>query len=285
MTKMDVQSLEKCDLAPENLAKLSDRLAKLEVADRLKLLLASTEKSLNSVFSTSLGVEDQVILHLLHDQKLLERVGIFTLDTGRLFPETYSLLETTTKRYGADIKVYFPNWQNVEQYVQDFGINGFFHSPENRKRCCAIRKIEPLKRALADGAKLAGDKINDKARGNSAGKDGEKEKLPGLWITGLRSEQSESRASIDFVQWDSENELVKFHPLADWTYKQCLDFCANHRVPLNKLVDKGFVSIGCAPCTRAIAPGESFRDGRWWWEDKSKKECGLHFSGKNSGDN
>ena len=283
---MDVKSLEKSDLEPANLPALSSRIAKLEAGDRLKFLLTSarnsavpsTKKSFHAVFSTSLGVEDQVILHLLHREKLLKNVGVFTLDTGRLFPETYSLLETTVKHYGADIKVYFPNWENVEKYVQDFGINGFFHSPENRKRCCSIRKIEPLKRALTDFTSGGGDGDNNGGDGGSGGDGSGGEKLPGVWITGLRADQSENRSYIDFFQWDSENEIVKFHPLADWTYQQCLDFCSANSVPISKLVEKGFVSIGCAPCTRAISKGESFRDGRWWWEDKSKKECGLHFS-------
>lgn len=198
------------------------------------------------VFSTSLGQEDQVITQLIASQNL--PIQIFSLDTGRLFPETLDLLSRTEARYKQKIKVYYPTTNSVEKLVNAIGINGFYESVENRKSCCFVRKVEPLKRALA---------------GND------------IWITGLRAEQSANRSDMKRIEWDEANQIIKYNPLMDWTFDQMSAYINQHRIPYNPLHDQGFVSIGCAPCTRAILPGEDARAGRWWWEE-SKKECGLH---------
>ncbi len=198
------------------------------------------------VFSSSLGQEDQVITDAILKNNI--PIRIFTLDTGRLFYETYDLLEKTNARYKTNIQVYFPVAPAVEEFVNTNGINGFYESVENRKRCCYIRKVEPLNRALA-GAKV--------------------------WVTGLRAEQSDNRHDMKLLEWDEIRQLWKFNPLIRWSFEEMMEYIKSHDVPYNPLHDRGFVSIGCAPCTRAIEPGEDARAGRWWWES-SKKECGLH---------
>ncbi|GAB3016499.1 phosphoadenylyl-sulfate reductase [Niabella terrae] len=198
------------------------------------------------VFSTSLGQEDQVLTYAIAKAKV--PVKIFTLDTGRLFNEHYELLEKTTARYKVPIQVYFPQAAAVEQYVNEKGVNGFYESVENRKSCCFIRKVEPLNRAL-EGARV--------------------------WITGLRAEQSDNRKDMKMLEWDASRGLYKFNPLIHWSYEEMIAFIKAQDIPYNPLHDKGFISIGCAPCTRAIEPGEDARAGRWWWEI-SHKECGLH---------
>jgi len=200
------------------------------------------------VFSSSLGQEDQVITDVIFKNKI--PVKIFTLDTGRLFNESYELLERTMARYKMPIHVFFPDASDVENFVNTKGLNSFYESVENRKECCNIRKVKPLNRAL-QGAKV--------------------------WITGLRSEQSENRKDIPMIEWSEEKQLFKFNPLINWHYDQVLFYLKEFNVPYNYLHDKGFISIGCAPCTRAIEPGEDARAGRWWWET-SQKECGLHVS-------
>jgi phosphoadenosine phosphosulfate reductase len=200
------------------------------------------------VFSSSLGQEDQVLTDVIFKNNL--PVKVFTLDTGRLFNETYELLDRTMARYKKPVQVYFPDAADVEQFVSTKGINSFYESVENRKECCNIRKVKPLNRAL-EGAKV--------------------------WITGLRSEQSDNRKSMPMIEWAEDKQLYKFNPLINWSYQQMLDYIKEHNVPYNPLHDKGFISIGCAPCTRAIEPGEDARAGRWWWE-VSHKECGLHNS-------
>jgi phosphoadenosine phosphosulfate reductase len=198
-------------------------------------------------FSTSFSFEDQVIAHeILHHQL---PVNIFTLDTGRLFPETYSVWTRTNEKYNANIKAFYPDYKLLEEFVTDKGPNAFYESVENRKQCCFIRKVEPLKRALA------GNKI---------------------WITGLRAEHSPDRNNLSVIEWDEGNQVIKYNPLLNWTTEDVRKFINENDVPYNPLHDRGFVSIGCAPCTRAIRPGEDFRAGRWWWEDAAKKECGLH---------
>lgn len=199
------------------------------------------------VFSTSFSFEDQVITHLITQQQL--PVSFFTIDTGRLFPETYSVWNRTLEFYGIHITAYFPDTPLLEKMIAEKGPNAFYHSIADRKLCCEIRKVEPLKRALY-GKKL--------------------------WITGLRREHSPERKTLQQVEWDSTNQVVKFHPLLNWTSDEVKRFVNQNGIPYNPLHDKGFVSIGCAPCTRAILPGEALRAGRWWWEDSSKKECGLH---------
>lgn len=200
-----------------------------------------------AVFSTSFGIEDQVITHLIFTHRLPIRV--FTLDTGRNFPETYSTWSRTLEHYRKSIHTYTPQAAALEQFLAEKGPNAFYDSVENRKQCCHIRKVEPLGRAL---------------QGQQ------------LWVTGIRAEQSPNRQDMTPLEWDEAHQLLKFHPLFDWTFDQVRDFVRQHNIPYNPLHDRGFVSIGCAPCTRAIQPGEDFRAGRWWWEDASKKECGLH---------
>ena len=197
--------------------------------------------------SSSLGIEDQVLTHMVCN--IDKTTKIFTLDTGRLFPETYDLIHRTNHKYGIKMSVYFPDASHVEEMVNTKGINLFFESVENRKLCCNIRKIEPLKRAFA-------------------GLD--------VWICGLRREQSVTRQSMQRIEWDEGNGIIKLNPLIDWTEEEVKEFIKDHGIPYNPLHDKGFPSIGCQPCTRAIFPGEDIRAGRWWWENPDTKECGLH---------
>ncbi len=206
-----------------------------------------------AVFSSSLGQEDQVITDAIFRQQL--PVKVFTIDTGRLFAETYELLERTVARYKQPVNVFFPDAADVETFVNTKGINSFYESVENRKECCFVRKVKPLNRALA-GAKL--------------------------WITGLRASQSENRQQMQMIEWMEDRQLYKFNPLIHWSYEEVLAYLQEHNVPYNPLHDKGFVSIGCAPCTRAIQEGEDPRAGRWWWEH-SHKECGLHIAGAVTG--
>ena len=198
-------------------------------------------------FSTSLGAEDQVIIHLLAE--LGKPVNIFTLDTGRMFQETYDLLSITKQRYGLPISTYSPDAETIERMVNEKGINLFYDSVENRKRCCHLRKIVPSERAL-EGMEV--------------------------WITGQRREQSLTREGTDVMQWDENLSRIKVSPLIDWSEKRVWDFIREYKVPYNTLHDKGYPSIGCLPCTRAIQPGEDNRAGRWWWENPESKECGLH---------
>jgi len=201
------------------------------------------------VFSTSFGWEDQVITHMIFANKL--PIKVFTLETGRLFPETYYVWNRTMEMYSEVIHAYYPNNQLLEQMVNLKGPNSFYESVENRKECCGVRKVEPLKRALY---------------GNDC------------WVTGIRAEQSANRQFMGDVEWDDQNNLIKFHPLYDWTLDDVKNYIKQNNIPYNTLHDRGFPSIGCAPCTRAVREGEDFRAGRWWWEDQSKKECGLHGS-------
>lgn len=200
------------------------------------------------VFSTSFGIEDQVITDAIFSQKLAA-VEVFTLDTGRLFQETYATWDKTQIQYGQKIKAYYPDHKKLEGFIHENGINPFYESINLRKQCCHIRKVEPLKRALNDVK---------------------------VWITGLRAEHSPDRNALEVLQWDEQYELYKYNPLLHWTTDEVKEYVVKKGVPYNVLHDQGFVSIGCAPCTRALKIGEDFRAGRWWWEDTSKKECGLH---------
>lgn len=197
--------------------------------------------------SSSLGAEDQVLTDMI--VKIDPGTKIFTLDTGRMFPETYEVLDETNKKYDIKIEIFFPDYEQVEEMVQEKGINLFYESIENRKRCCHIRKIEPLKRAF---------------------------KGLDVWICGLRKDQSVTRFFTQTVEWDEANGLIKINPLIDWNQKDVWNYIKDHEIPYNKLHDKGFPSIGCQPCTRAVEPGEDVRAGRWWWEQPEQKECGLH---------
>ncbi|MBM3403440.1 MAG: phosphoadenylyl-sulfate reductase [Bacteroidetes bacterium] len=198
-------------------------------------------------FSSSLGAEDQVITHMIAAQNLPVRV--FTLDTGRLFPETYDLLEVTGKKYHLSIEVFYPKTASVQAMVNAKGINLFYDSKENRIECCHIRKVEPLHRSLR----------NTK-----------------IWITGLRKDQSDTRKQIDFVEYDKQFSIIKVNPIFEWNDQQVFSYLKTHQVPYNPLHDKGYPSIGCQPCTRAVFPGEDSRSGRWWWEQDAHRECGLH---------
>ncbi len=230
---------------PQNILSLQKLLK--ELPPELFLQKLSKDYAGRIVFSSSFSFEDQVITHLITDQHL--PIEIFTLDTGRLFAETYSVWSSTLDRYKISIKAYYPNATILESFVEKKGPNAFYESVENRKGCCFIRKVEPLKRALSGNA---------------------------IWITGLRAEHSADRGDLQSIEWDESNQIIKYHPLLHWTTNQVTDFITTNNIPYNPLHDKGFVSIGCAPCTRAIKEGEDFRAGRWWWEDTNKKECGLH---------
>jgi phosphoadenosine phosphosulfate reductase len=215
------------------------------IAERLRSLVDTIGGRI--VFTTSFGIEDQLIAHHIFTER--QPIEVVTLDTGRLFPETYTVWQETEERYGVRIRAFYPDAQAVAAMVADAGINGFYYSKDARLSCCEVRKVEPLRRALA---------------GASA------------WITGLRADQSQQRSETPFVSWDAERALVKSAPLFDRTRDQVAADCAELRVPINELHSKGFLSIGCAPCTRAIRPGEPERAGRWWWEQDEAKECGLH---------
>jgi len=223
---------------------INKQLQQASSLERLKFITALYPEGV--VFSTSLGQEDQVITYLIATNQL--PIKIFTLDTGRLFQETYDLYDITVARYKQKIEVFFPQTVLVQKLLQTKGMNSFYESVENRKECCHIRKVEPLKRALF-GAKV--------------------------WITGLRASQSSNRKNLPFAEWDEAHQLIKIHPLLDWNFDELLQFIEANNIPYNKLHDTGFASIGCAPCTRAVAAGEDIRAGRWWWET-SQKECGLH---------
>jgi len=199
------------------------------------------------VFSTSFSLEDQVITHFIAEEKL--PVQIFTLDTGRLFPETYSTWERTLERYNISIRSYNPDSDKLENLIQKNGPNGFYKSIGNRKDCCQVRKVIPLKKALS-GMRV--------------------------WISGLRAEHSAQRESLEILEWSDSDQLFKYYPLLHFTEAQLRQIISSNGIPYNILFDKGFPSIGCAPCTRAIREGEPMRAGRWWWEDPNNKECGIH---------
>ncbi|MDR9499751.1 MAG: phosphoadenylyl-sulfate reductase [Hydrogenovibrio sp.] len=235
---MDTEQLNQIffDLSPFDLVGSLQKLCEL---------MPNQKKS----FSTSLSLEDQIITHVIFTQQL--PIEVFTLETGRLFPETLQLIDITESRYGQKINRYYPNKNAVEAYIHQHGLNGFYDSVENRKRCCHIRKVSPLNHALQ-------------------GVD--------IWLTGLRHEQSTFRENLPLFENDDEHQLVKFNPLLDWTLNQVKTFIDQHQIPYNPLHNLGYPSIGCEPCTRAIKPGENVRAGRWWWENEEvwNQECGLH---------
>jgi len=211
------------------------------------LLREAGEAHAPAVLASSLGAEDMVLLDLIARDAL--GIGVFTLDTGRLPQETHDLLQLARQRYAVPIAVFAPESAAVEAYVAAHGPNGFYDTVALRQECCRVRKVMPLKRALA---------------GKRA------------WVTGLRRTQSPGRGAIGFQEWDAENGLQKFNPLADWSDAEVWSYIEQHQVPVNALHARGFPSIGCAPCTRAVAPGEDPRAGRWWWENPEFNECGLH---------
>lgn len=229
----------------ENLEEIKAALAGLSTVDKLKFL--ADQYAGRIIFSTSFGWEDQAITHLIFANNI--PIKVFTLETGRLFPETYYVWNRTLEIYNKPIHAYYPLNELLQDMVNTKGPSSFYESVENRKECCYIRKIEPLKRAL---------------KGNE------------IWITGIRADQSANREDMHDLEWDEGNQLIKFHPIFDWTLDDVKAYIKENNIVYNTLHDKGFPSIGCAPCTRAVQPGEDFRAGRWWWEDQSKKECGLH---------
>lgn len=225
---------------------LAQTLPGLAPIERIRAIRAALVGDI--VFTTSFGLEDQVLTHLIAESGA--DITFATLDTGRLFPETHALWAETEARYGIKIKAYAPRHEAVEDYIAAEGINGFYASIEARKACCHIRKVEPLGRALKDAAG---------------------------WITGLRADQSGARSATPFVEENARYGVTKFSPLLDWNREKALAFATERGVPVSPLHIQGFLSVGCAPCTRAVQPGEPERAGRWWWEDEAKKECGLHI--------
>lgn len=200
-----------------------------------------------AVFASSLAAEDMVLTDMILRTGL--PIGIFTLETGRLHAETLGMLDTIKEKYAYDVVRFTPDPVAVEGYVQNYGLNGFYDSVDLRKECCRIRKVDPLNRAL---------------EGNTA------------WVTGQRRSQSATRAELHVQETDAAHNMTKFNPLADWSEDDVWHYIRTHNVPYNPLHDRGYPSIGCEPCTRAIQPGEDVRAGRWWWENPESKECGLH---------
>lgn len=234
------------DLLNAGLAAELDRETRdLSVTDTLKHLAGRFEGAIS--FSTSFGQEDQVITDMIFTADI--PILVFTLDTGRHFEETYKVMSQTTARYEKKIKVLFPDQRKVEQLLTTKGPYSFYESVENRKECCHIRKVEPLQRVLEGTA---------------------------CWITGLRAGQSGARQDVSRFSYDPGYRVIKYNPLYDWSLERVTGYLYDNRVPYNLLHDKGFPSIGCAPCTRAVQPGEDIRAGRWWWENNTSKECGLH---------
>ncbi len=219
----------------------------LQLSPGERVALLRREVTGRMVFTTSFGLEDQVLLDCLCAAEL--DIEVVTLDTGRLFPETYALWAATEQRYGRRIRAVYPRHDDLEALVERQGIDGFYHSRAARTACCNVRKVEPLNRALA-GARA--------------------------WLTGVRADQSEHRGAMAILEQDRARGLLKLNPLLDWTREAVLAHATTNKVPINPLHGRGFVSLGCAPCTRAIAPGEPERAGRWWWEQEEQKECGLH---------
>jgi phosphoadenosine phosphosulfate reductase len=224
---------------------LNDRFDQSDPLEVLEYFISHFKDKI--ALASSLGAEDQVLTEMIAGIDPATR--IFTLDTGRMFPESYDVIERTMARYKIRIELFFPKRRRVEKMVNEKGINLFYESIENRKLCCHIRKIESLKRAL-DGLDV--------------------------WISGLRRTQSLTRTEIRLVEWDENNNLIKLNPLINWTEKQVWDYIKQKNIPYNRLHDQGFPSIGCQPCTRSVQPGEDVRSGRWWWENDLNKECGLH---------
>lgn len=225
---------------------LNDKLAGLDLAGRLALV---AELGGRAVFTTSLGIEDQVITAAIGTGRLA--IDVATLETGRLFKETVDLIDETEEQYGITITRYHPVQDDIDAYAAKYGLNGFYESVEARHACCGVRKLKPLARAL-EGASF--------------------------WITGLRRGQSGNRADTPFAEYDADRNLIKVNPLADWDIDRIKAYVTEEAVPVNPMHKRGYPSIGCEPCTRAIKPGEPERAGRWWWENDEKRECGLHVA-------
>ncbi|WP_313615943.1 phosphoadenylyl-sulfate reductase [Agrobacterium sp.] len=225
---------------------LDETLASLDLAGRLSFVAGLGGRV---VFTTSLGIEDQVITAAIGTHRL--PIEVATLETGRLFPETVALISETEERYDIVIRRYYPEQDDIDAYAAKYGLNGFYESVEARHACCHVRKLKPLAKAL-EGASF--------------------------WITGLRRGQSGNRASTPFAEFDAERNLIKINALADWDIEAIRAHVSEQSIPVNPLHGRGYPSIGCEPCTRAIKPGEPERAGRWWWENDEKRECGLHVA-------
>jgi phosphoadenosine phosphosulfate reductase len=228
------------------LSELKGQLSGMATDDQFRLLADIFPGKI--IFTTSLGIEDQVITHKIFRNNLSIKVA--TLDTGRLFPQTYDVLSNTNSKYRKNISVYFPDYLSVEKMVSEKGPFSFFESVENRMECCRLRKVVPLSRALAGME---------------------------CWISGIRAGQSDDRKQMDWLEYDEARKIFRFYPLFHWSMEEVETFIKENDVPYNTLHDKGYVSIGCEPCTRAIKPGQDFRAGRWWWENDGPKECGCHI--------
>lgn len=229
----------------------------MDISELSKLLIGkSIDEQLSSIsalfpgkviFTTSLGVEDQVITHMIFSSG--HPIRVITLDTGRLFRETYDVLSNTLIKYKKKIEVFFPDYHEVEKLVTEKGPYSFYQSVENRKECCRIRKVVPLDRAL-EGMEC--------------------------WISGIRGSQSDDRSKLGNIEYDPHKNIIKFYPIFDWSLEEVEEYLKKYNIPYNTLHNKGFISIGCEPCTKAVRKGEDFRAGRWWWENDGAKECGLH---------
>jgi phosphoadenosine phosphosulfate reductase len=241
------------DASRKEADELDQRLARVKsLTDRIREMRRRIEGRI--VFSTNLGLEDQAILHAVAESGA--DIDVFTLDTGRLFPEVLETVELSELRYGMRIRLVAPKASEVEALVARDGVFGFRNAVENRKACCEVRKVRPLNRELKG------------AQG---------------WIAGIRREHSEERANVPLAAWDDDHALIKVNPVADWSTQDLTSYIAANNIPVNPLHARGFVSIGCAPCTRAVQPGENPRAGRWWWEHEEKKECGLHLNPNREG--
>jgi phosphoadenosine phosphosulfate reductase len=229
------------------LKELGKRLSGVSITDNLKELVSIFGDKV--IFTTSFGLEDQVITNYIFKNNI--PIDVVTLDTGRLFPETYRVFADTMIKYRKKIIVYFPDNEGVEKIVTEKGPFSFYESVENRQECCDLRKVVPLKRAL-----------NGKS----------------IWVTGIRAAQSENRSAMDNLEYDYGKQIIKYHPLFDWSLEEVEKYIKLNEVPYNSLHDKGYTSIGCEPCTRAVSEGQDFRSGRWWWENDGHKECGCHIN-------
>lgn len=231
---------------PEDIEKLNQQWDKVEPETMLRHFMEIYGDRI--ALSSSLSAEDQALTDMMLG--INPQARIFSLDTGRLFPETYALLDKTNLHYGIKIEVFCPQTEALQEMVNTQGINLFYESIEKRHLCCQVRKLEPLSRAF---------------------------RTLDAWVCGLRRSQSVTRNNMQRVEWDERHCLLKINPLIDWSEEQVWAYVREHQVPYNKLHDQGFPSIGCQPCTRAVKPGEDIRSGRWWWEDPQHRECGLHI--------
>ena len=240
--KLTKKHIDKIDINDALIKTIEEKSQKV-----ISLIQKNIEKHNSVTFANSLGAEDMVLVDLIQKNKL--NVEIFSIDTGRLPSETYNLIQKVEEKYQFKIKIYFPNQEKVESYVNSNGINAFYNSLDLRKSCCGIRKVEPLNRALKDKK---------------------------AWITGMRQEQSQTRQTLQEEEFDEAHQSQKLNPLSAWSELEVWAYIKHYEVPYNALHDHFYPSIGCAPCTRAVSEGEDIRAGRWWWEDPQNKECGLH---------